>query len=134
MGALDATQGSRLLNAILTQTAGVASSVGMKVRLGSNSPTSTVNMTEITGTGYTAGGLACTFATTTGTTEATSNTTVLTWTNGSGGTWTINGIEIWDTAGSPLRWLQGTWIGAPISVANGNTFQVASGGIAVTIT
>lgn len=133
MGALDATQGSRLLNAILTLTTGVNSTTGIKVRLGTNSPTATTTMTEITGTGYTAGGLACTFASATGTTEATSNTSTLTWTNGSGGNWLIVGIEVWDTGG-PLRWLQGTWIGATITVANGNTFQVASGGIAVTIT
>jgi hypothetical protein len=90
-------------------------------------------MTEITGgTGYTTGGQACTFASAAGTSEATSNTTNLTWTNSSGGNWTINGIEVWDQ-GTPLRWLQGTWIGAPITVANGNTFAVASGGIAVSI-
>lgn len=129
---MDQTQGNRVLNAILTQTTGVNSTTGMKVRLGSNSPTNISNMTELTGgTGYTTGGQACTFNA--ASSESTSNSTTLSWTNGSGGNWTINGIEIWDQAGTPLRWLQGTWIGAPITVANGNAFAVASGGIAVTI-
>ena len=104
----------------------------MKVRLGSNNPTATSNMTEITGTGYTAGGNACTFSSASGTSESTSNSSTLSWTNGSGSSWTINGIEVWDTGG-PVRWLQGSWSGAPITVANGNTFQVASGAIVVSI-
>lgn len=132
MGAIDQTQGNKILNAILTPPATTGSTTGLKCRLGSTNPTNTVTMTEITGTGYTAGGNAVTFATATGSLGTTSNAGTLTWTNGSGSSWTINGIEIWDTGG-PLRWLYGTWIGAPITVANGNTFSVAIGGVVVTI-
>ena len=60
------------------------------------------------------------------------NTTVLTWTNTSGG-WTISGIELWDQAGTPNRWMWGTWIGAPISVASGNSFQVPASGLIATL-
>lgn len=131
MGAIDQTQGNRVLNAILTQTAGVVSTSPLKCRLGSTNPTNIANMTEITGTGYTAGGNTVAFATATGSAGTTSNSGTLTWTNSSGSSWTINGIEIWDAG--PLRWLYGTWIGAPITVANGNTFSVAIGGVVVTI-
>lgn len=131
MGALDQTQSNLVLNGVLTGTTTGHSTTPMKVQLGSNTPSNTVNQTQLAnGNGYTTGGLSCTFAA--ATLGASSNTTVLTWTNTVGG-WTINGIEIWDSAGTPLRWMYGTWIGAPISVAAGNTFQVASGGIAVTI-
>lgn len=86
-------------------------------------------MTQITGTGYSPQNVTFSAASA----EATSNSTTLSWTNGSGSSWTINGIELWDRAGTPLRWMFGTWTGAPITVANGNTFQVAAGGIAVSI-
>jgi hypothetical protein len=89
-------------------------------------------MTELGGgTGYTTGGTVTTFAVASA--EASSNTSTMSWTNGSGGGWTIVGIELWDEAGSPVRWLFGTWIGQPISVANGNSFAVATGGISITI-
>ena len=41
------------------------------------------------------------------------------------------GLEIWDTAGTPLRHLFGSWTGQPISVPTGDTFAVAAAGIAV---
>jgi hypothetical protein len=130
MGAMDQNAGNYILNAILRQ-ASTASSTAVTVRLGSTSPSATATMTELAnGNGYTSGGSTCVFAAASA--EASSNTSVLTWTNTSGG-WTINGIEVWDKAGTPQRWLQGTWIGAPISVANGNSFSVQAGGIAVTI-
>lgn len=130
MSAIDATQGNAILNAILRQSA-TASTTGINVRLGTNLPTASVDMTELSGTGYVTGGSACTFAAASG--EASSNTSTLTWTNG-GSSWTINGIELWDQAGSPVRWLFGAWTGAPITVANGNSFSVAAGGIQVSIT
>jgi hypothetical protein len=43
------------------------------------------------------------------------------------------GLEIWDTAGTPLRHLFGTWTGQPVNVNNGNTFQVAATGITVSL-
>ena len=129
MAAIDSTQGNAILNAILRQSA-TASTTGINVRLGTNAPTASVDMTELSGSGYTTGGSAATFSAASG--EASSNTTTLSWTNG-GSTWTINGIELWDQAGSPVRWLFGLWTGAPITVANGNSFSVTSGGIQVTI-
>ena len=105
------------------------------MRLGSTSPSGSADMTELpNGNGYVTGGTACTFgaAAVVSGIPTSYNTSVATWTNTSGG-WTINGIELWDQAGSPVRWMWGTWIGAPISVANGNSFAVPASGIIATL-
>ena len=133
MAAVDTVQANALLDAILLQQA-TASTTSMSVKLGSNSPSGGTDMTELpNGNGYTTGGLSCSFtaaATVSG--VATSyNSTSLTWMNSSGG-WTINGIEIWDAAS--VRWMYGTWVGAPIAVASGNSFTVPPSGIQATLT
>jgi hypothetical protein len=88
-------------------------------------------MTQLTGTGYTAGGQACTFGTPSS--ASISNTSTLSWTNGSGSSWSIEGIEPWDTAGTPKRHGFGSWTGQPITVANGNTFAVAAAAITASL-
>lgn len=130
MSAIDNSQASSLLNAILNQVA-TASTTGINLRLGSNVPNASTTMQElVNGNGYTTGGTACTFssAAIVSGLPTSSNTNIMTWTNSSGG-WTINGVELWDQGGTPLRWMWGTWIGAPISVASGNSFQIPVGGI-----
>ena len=105
------------------------------MRLGSNVPNATTTMTELpNGNGYTTGGTACDFtnAAIVSGIPTCYNNTVLTWTNSSGG-WTINGVELWDQAGTPLRWMWGSWVGAPITVASGNSFQVPANGIIATL-
>lgn len=52
----------------------------------------------------------------------------LSWTNSSGG-WSIVGFELTDSAG--VRTWFGNFTGQPISVAAGNTFQIAVGGITI---
>ena len=86
------------------------------------------------GNGYVTGGTACTFTTAALVSgiPTSYNSVVLTWTNSSGG-WTINGVELWDQGGTPLRWMWGTWIGAPITVASGNSFQIPVNGIIATL-
>lgn len=106
----------------------------MYVKLGSTSPAGGSDMTELpNGNGYSTGGSACTFsaATTVNGVAQSVNSAVLSWTNSSGG-WTINGIEIWDAAA--VRWMYGTWIGAPISIASGNSFTVPISGIIASLT
>lgn len=98
--------------------------------LGTNAPTATANMTQLTGTGYTAGGTAMTF--TTASAAATSNASTASWTNGSGSSWSIVGLEIWNTAAT-TRHLWGTWTGQPVVIANTNNFAIAAAGIAVTL-
>ena len=123
-------------NSILNETLGTSSPTlftsTAKVKLTTTAPTATAAGTELSGTGYTTGGSAITFsaASAGATTGPTSN---LTWTNSSGSSWSIVGAEIWDQAGTPLRWWFGSFAGEPITVANGNTFQISSGGISVSL-
>lgn len=131
MGAIDTTQGNAVLKAMLAIASLTAAVSPTKIRLGTTAPTTTANMTELTGTGYTAGG--STIAWNTVASMATTNSGAVTWTNTSGGNWAIIGAEIWDSAGVPLRWFYGSWNGQPVNVANGNSFQVAAGGASVSL-
>ena len=102
-----------------------------KLRLMSTAGSNTANGTELTTTGgYTAGGssLGSTFcAAPSGGTQSNSN--AVSWS--ATGTWaTVNGIEIWDSAGTPLRWLQGA-ITAITGVVNGDTVSFAIGSITI---
>lgn len=104
-----------------------------KIRLTTTAPTASAAGTELTGTGYTAGGSTIVFnAASAG--SATGPTSTISWTNSSGGTWSIVGIEIWDSAGTPLRWHYGTWTGQPISVPNGAVFQISAAAISKSLT
>lgn len=101
------------------------------LRLMSAAGSNTSNGTELTTTGgYTAGGasLGTTFcAAPSGGTMSNSN--LVSWT--ATGTWaTVVGIEIWDTAGTPLRWLQGS-ITSITGVVNGDTVSFAIASITV---
>ena len=101
------------------------------LRLMSAAGSNTANGTELSTTGgYTAGGssLGTTFcAAPSGGTMSNSN--LVSW--AATGTWaTVNGIEIWDHAGTPLRWLQGA-ITAITGVVNGDTVQFAVGSITI---
>ena len=119
-----------------TQALGCSTSAAMKVRLNSTSSTATAAGTELTGTGYTAGGQAFTESQTAITSPTNSitlpKTTVLSWTNSSGSAWSIQSLDITDSAAVRTWW--GDFTGAPVSVANGNTFQVAVNGISITLT
>lgn len=136
--AIDQARSSGMLNANLpvgaagvpgTQLAALNAGA-MKLKLTSTASTGAASGTEITGSGYTAGGTA--FSTQSTSSSAGSNvtmpaTTAISWTNGSGGAWSIVSLEITDAA--PIRVWYGNWNGQPISVANGNTFQVAANAI-----
>jgi hypothetical protein len=104
-----------------------------KMRLTTTAPTASAAGTELTGTGYTTGGVTIVFAAASAGSAA-GPTTQIQLTNGSGGTWSIVGVEIWDSAGTPLRWHWGTWTGQPISVPNGAIFQVSVSAITKTLT
>lgn len=59
-----------------------------------------------------------------------SNSNAVTW--NATGTWsTINGVEIWDAAGTPLRWLQGPVTSAISGVVNGDSVTFAAGSLTV---
>lgn len=130
-GLLDQNQAVQVLNAILNQES-VASAGGIVVRLGSNAPTASTRMTEIVnGGGYTTGGQVCAFNTASNA-SVTNNSTVK-WKNSSGQPWLIVGVELWDRANQPVRWLQADWNGSPVAVANGNTFAVIPGSLEIAL-
>ena len=112
------------------------SAAQMKVRLNSTASTVAAAGTELTGAGYTAGGSAITTSSTAS--SAGSNVTLpamtagLSWTNGSGGNWSIVSLDLTD--GSGTRAWFGNFNGQPITVANGNTFQIAQAAITVQLT
>lgn len=136
--AIDQTRSSLMLNANLpVGTAGApgtqltALNAGaMKLKLTSTASSGSASGTEISGTGYTAGGTAFsgTPTTSSGGADVLIPFTAISWTNGSGGPWSIVSLEIPDAA--PIRVWYGNWNGQPVAVANGNTFQVAVGAIA----
>lgn len=132
MGAIDNTQGTAVLKAMLAVTTLTAAVSPTKLRLGTTSPTATANMTELTGTGYTAGGTAIAWNAITN--MLATNSGAITWTNTSGGAWSIVGAEIWDSAATPLRWFYGVWNGQPVPIANNNAFQLAASGASVSLT
>jgi hypothetical protein len=94
------------------------------------------NGTEATGSncpGYTALGNSMGSSPTFSTFSATSpaaivNNSAVTWS--ATGTWTsIPGIEIWDNAGTPLRYMQGTVTSAITGVVNGDSVQFAASSV-----
>jgi hypothetical protein len=139
VAAIDQTQAGKLINASLGTTALTAFVSPPSVKLISTTTpsTSTADGSELTGTGYTVGGTSLSgnlFSAASAGAATGPGTSALSWTNGSGGTWNIYGLEIWDNAGSGLRWWFGPFTGQPITVANGNTFQIAVGAISVGLT
>lgn len=134
MAALDNTRAISVLGGFLGLGAFPTVPTANKIRLGTNAPTATVAMTELTGgTGYTTGGSTIAWNTVSGSPASSTNSAAITWTNGSGGNWAIVGAETWDTAGTPLRWLFGSWNGQPVNVANANAFQLAISGATATL-
>jgi hypothetical protein len=127
MAAVVQTQANKILDTTLGTSAPTLFTGAAKVRLTSTAPTATAAGTELTGTGYTTGGVSLsgnTFAAASAGSTTGPHTSALTFTNGSGGTWSIAGVEIWDSAGTPLRWWFGTFTGGPISVPVGVTFRI----------
>lgn len=142
MAAIDNTMISNILNATTpTGSAGVPGSfsalggTAMKVRLNSTVSTGSAAGTELTGTGYTAGGQAvpaASAASSGGSAVTLPATSALSWVNGSGGAWSIASMDLTSSAGT-RAWF-GAFNGQPISVANGNTFQIAVAGVSISLT
>lgn len=136
MAAIVQAQANLILNLTLGTSAPTMFTTPAKVRLTTTAPTGTAAGTELTGSGYVTGGTSLsgnTFSAASAGSATGPGTTALSWTNASGGTWSIVGVEIWDSAGTPLRWWYGSFTGQPISVANGNTFQIAIAALTATL-
>jgi hypothetical protein len=136
MAAIVQAQANQILTATLaiggSNTVGATSP--LKLKLTSTAPSSTTAGTELSATGYTAGGTAITFATASGGSTSGPTGSAISWTNSGGSSWgSIVGLEVWDTAGTPVRWWFGTWSGQPIVIAAGNTFSVSVSAVTVTL-
>lgn len=126
----DSNRVTAILNAIMVTGADAPTwPTGWHLRLMTTMGSNTSNGTEATSgncPGYTALGqsMAAWSAISGTTADITGPSTALAWT--ATGNWTaIAGIEIWDTAGTPLRWFQGALSGGSVTVNNGNTLQFA---------
>jgi hypothetical protein len=142
MAGIDQAMASKMLNQTTpTGTSGAPGSFGtalnagvMKVKLTSTASSASASGTELTGTGYTAGGTvvpAASTASSAGSAVTLPASSALSWTNGSGGAWSIVSLELTDNAGTRV-WF-GNFTGQPISVANGNTFQIAVAGVSISL-
>jgi len=137
MAAIEQAMVSKILNSTTSATAFTTLTTGFKVRLNSTASTASAAGTEIaSGGGYTTGGQTSTapFASTSvaGSAVTIPHTALLTWTNSSGGAWSIVSLDLTDGAG--VRTWFGNFTGQPISVASGNTFQIAVDAISISLT
>jgi hypothetical protein len=131
----DQTRVNSLLSWVLTGSALPTVPAALRLRLTSAAGSNTANGTEnvaATSPGYTA---PSTVAITFGAASAgvCTSTNAPSWT--ATGTWTLGvaGCEIWDTAGTPLRWFQAalTTAIAASAVVNGDTVTFATGAVTV---
>ena len=135
--AIDAAKSSLMLNALSpvgtsgapgTQLTALAGSP-MKLKLTSAASSGASSGTELSGTGYTSGGIAGNTASVTSTSGATvtvpHTTSPFSWTFSFAAS--IVSLELTDS-GATRVWF-GNWNGQPIAVASGNTFAVAADAI-----
>lgn len=132
MGALSQAHSNNLIDGSLGTAAFVATTAPLRCRLMTANGTATANGTELaTSGGYTAaaGAPTVTFAAATGGSAA-SNTAV-TVTNMPAAT--ITGVELWDSAATPVRKWWGA-LTASKAVNAGDTLTIASGGLTAALT
>jgi hypothetical protein len=139
MAAIDNAQAKGVLAGMLGITGFPASAVNpMWVRLMTANGVTTANGSEFgNGSGYTTGGQSGSFsAINTGaggpTSQGMTAAAALSWTAATG-TWVITGFELWDNAGTKLRWWFGTFTGGNVTVAPGQVLQIATNAISVTL-
>ena len=142
-GMTDSARVAAILQALFSSTAtggsltagtgggsGFAISPPYHLRLMTTAGSNTANGTEANGTncpGYTAGGLTLgTQFCAAPSAGAQSNVSQVLW--NATGTWaTVGGVEAWDTAATPLRWLQGPLASPVTGAVNGDSIIVAAG-------
>lgn len=131
MPALDSGTAQQVLAGLAGQSAFVASTAPLKIRLMVSTPTAAVPGTELSGAGYTAGGLTLAFAAPATTADGALmlSTGTPSWTNGGGAAWVLYGFELWDSAGTPIRKWYGVWDDAPITIGPGSPFSLAASAI-----
>ena len=134
----DSNRVTAILNSIMNAAASTSTMVyptSWKLRLMTTNGSNTANGTEATTAncpGYTALGTVMAAWSAAANTAATVSgpSVAVSWT--ASGAWTaIAGIEIWDTAGTPLRWFNGALSGGAVTVNNLNTLQFAINSISL---
>lgn len=136
MANIDQSVVSRILNSTTSATAFTTPTAPFKVRLNSTASTASTPGTELpNGGGYVTGGQTSTapFASTSSAGSAVTipHTAVLSWPNSSGSSWTIVSLDLFDAV--PTRYWFGNFNGQPLTIANGNTFQIAVDGISIAL-
>jgi hypothetical protein len=125
----DRNRVASIMNAILNSGSAPAYPTGLKLKLLTAIGSNTSNGTEATAgncPGYTAGGVTITFGAQSVGVSSSSDTP--TWT--ATGAWsTLTSAEVWDIAGTPLRWLQGLLSANITGVSNGDTVMFASAAV-----
>ena len=137
----DLNRVTALLNSILTGATWPVVPSAWTLRLMTANGSGTANGTELTGvTGYTAGSQTSNTITAPSTISGTTAAinipgAAISWTNSGGSPWTaVTGVEIWDKAGTPLRWFWGALTGGSVTVNAGNTLQFAIGSVGLSAT
>lgn len=128
MPALDANTALMSLQALSGQASFAATVLPLKCRLTVSAPAALVPGVELSGPGYTAGGLAVTFGNfaTTSTGAICFNTNAFSWTNTGSAPWVIAGADFYDSSGTPVRKCFGLWDGQPVTIGPGSPFSVAA--------
>jgi hypothetical protein len=125
--ALSQARANQILDAIHAVTALTASVAPTHVRLMTAVGSATANGTELaTSGGYTAGTGAPSVTWTAASGGSTPSSAIVSVTNMPATT--INGIEIWDSAGTPIRQELGS-LTTPRTTASGDTLSFAAGAI-----
>jgi len=118
-----------LVNHVLRNTA-LTSPTTVYLALYDASPTDTgTGGTEITGTGYSRQSVTFTAPTN----GSTSNSSTLSFTNGSGGNWTIAAVGIMDASSGGNMLFHGTLTGGSKTVADGDTITFNAGDLDITL-
>jgi len=129
MANIDQTEANNLLKASLAAATYTATVSPVKLRLMTTTPTATANGTEVTGGSYTAGGQSLTAALGTASAGSVTTTSAVNYT-GMPAT-TVVAVEIWDSAGTPIR----KWFGTITSKTTnaGDTLSFAAGSITISL-
>lgn len=127
MGALVQVHADGLIDASLATTALTASTAPIKCRLMTANGSATAAGTELaTSGGYTSGTGAPSVTFAAAATGSAASNVAVTVTNMPATT--INGVELWDSAGTPLRKWWGA-LTASKTTNSGDTFSIASGSL-----
>ena len=133
MSAFSQAQAVNILNQTFIPASGVAITAPIKIKQMSTTPSESAAGTELSGSGFTAGGIAISWnapATATGTYSGTIGNQALTISNAPAGT--VNGIDLVDSNGTPRRLMWGALTTAR-TLAAGDTLSYPANSIVASV-